>query len=141
MFGCTVRGNQGVGGASSGGGIFSVGLTTLTDCLVEDNTVNNLGGGLWVNGGTTTLAGTTRVREGNEASQGGGIYVQSGTLNVAATCRVTGNNATTTGGGIFREAAGTVNLAAGSFVCGNTAPTDPQCSGFNDAACQDICPP
>ena len=139
MLRCTVRDNHGAGAASNGGGIFSGGFTTLTDCLVEENIVNSLGGGLWINGGTTTLAGTTQVR-GNEAAQGAGIYLQSGTLEMAATCRVTDNTATTTGGGIFRVA-GTVNLAVGSLVCGNSAPTDPQCSGFSDAACQTTCPP
>ena len=37
---------------------------------------------------------------------------------MAATCRVTDNTATNTGGGILRGA-GTVNLDAGSLVCGN----------------------
>jgi hypothetical protein len=60
------------------------------------------GGGIAVDGGTTSLAGTTQVQN-NEASTGGGIMVTGGSLTIAETCRVTLNTATasaTAGGGI-----------------------------------------
>jgi hypothetical protein len=109
MLHCTVRANHATTGAA-GGGFFSSGTLTLTDCLIEENDADSLGGGLWVNGGKTTLIGSTQVRD-NDANQGGGMYISAGTLEIAETCRVTENRADAVGngGGIFRFG-GTVTL-------------------------------
>jgi hypothetical protein len=109
---CTVRANHVTGDFGFGGGIDTTGMTTLTDCLIEANTAVSVGGGLMVHGGTTTLAGSTQVRD-NAANAGGGIGAQNSetTLEIAETCRVTANTATTgNGGGISNERA-TVILA------------------------------
>lgn len=134
---CTVRDNHATGASTRGGGIYSEGTTTLTDCIVEDNDAGADGGGLCVDGGVTTLAGSTVVR-GNQAAEGGGVWFSHGTLNVAASCQIRGNTATSTGG-LFYDGFSPLNLAAGSRVCGNTAPTFPQCN-FDAQACQDTCP-
>ncbi|MFT4037152.1 MAG: right-handed parallel beta-helix repeat-containing protein [Thermomicrobiales bacterium] len=114
---CTIRDNHADdlnpphGGAA---GLFSVGTTTMTDCIFEGNTVGSIGqgGGIFVNDGHTTLAGFTEVR-GNEARYGGGIYVQGGTLDIGADCRVTRNRITADGfgGGLLSKPEGTVILA------------------------------
>jgi hypothetical protein len=103
---CTVRDNH----ADEGGGIASFGGGTLTDCLVEANEADNQGGGLWLDGTTTTLAGSTVVR-GNEATFGGGIYVDDAALVIAESCRVAANTAAAVGnGGGILTTMGTVTL-------------------------------
>jgi hypothetical protein len=110
MTDCTVRGNDG----GQGGGIWSAGTTSLTDCVVEDNRAVLIdGGGLYLAGGTTTLAGNTQVR-GNHVETngfiGGGIGVVSAVLVIAESCRVTGNTAPAGGGGGIGNALGDVTL-------------------------------
>lgn len=94
---CTVRGHHSAF-PGFGGGILSAGTTTLTDCLIEDNSTGSDGGGILLFNGTMTLAGSTEVR-GNAANLGGGISINNGTLEIAETCRVTGNTATAMGNG------------------------------------------
>jgi hypothetical protein len=106
---CTLRDNHTSGFGGSGGGLSSAGTTSLTDCLVEANSVFDYGGGLYLSGGVTTLAGATQVR-GNQAFRGGGIFVSSGTLAIADTCRVTQNTAPLGKGGGIENVGGTVTL-------------------------------
>jgi hypothetical protein len=111
---CTVAGNAmrviPEGGELRGGGIYSTGRLLLERCTLR----------------------------GNGATDGGGLYA-AGQASLTD-CVVTANEATSAGGGIAAAGAGRVQLGAGSRVCGNTAPTDPQCSGFTSAACQTTCP-
>jgi hypothetical protein len=111
MLRCTVRDNEGTG-TSFGGGISSVGTTTLTDCVIEDNRSHLHGGGLYVGTGTTTLAGTTQVRLNRAGAIGGGVLVNpGGTLIISEASRVTENTAPSPGdgGGIYNSG-GTVTL-------------------------------
>jgi predicted outer membrane repeat protein len=84
---------------------------TLTDCIIEANRADNIGGRIARLGGKTTLKGSTTVR-GNQAVQGGGIQAATATpLTIAETCRVTRNTAALgSGGGIFSGFQGAVNL-------------------------------
>jgi hypothetical protein len=120
---CTVRDNHATDQVQgNAGGIFTAWTTTLTDCLIEANRAGSLGGGLLVNGGTTTLKGTTTVQrnhaDATAFSSGGGLYVTNGgTVSIEETCRVTQNTASAGGGGIiaggggiFRDFAGRVTL-------------------------------
>jgi hypothetical protein len=111
---CTVSNNHATGSAGHGGGIFSIGTATLTDCLIEANTADHIGGGIRQSSGPLTLAGSTVVR-GNRAeefpdSAGGGIFI-AGTLIIAETCRVTDNRAPAgRGGGIWENGGSAVTL-------------------------------
>ena len=100
--------------AAASSGINTRGTTTLTDCLVEDNSAEVRGGGLEINGGTTTLTGSTRVRgnhaDTNVSSAGGGIFINGGTLVIAETYLVTENTAASGNGGGIRNSGGTVTL-------------------------------
>jgi hypothetical protein len=110
---CTVSDNNAINLGSddgNGGGLTSIGPTTLTDCLIADNDASNFGGGIAVRFGLTKLAGSTVVR-GNSSHQGGGIFVLSpGTLEIGVDCRVTGNSATPALGGGINRNSGTVTL-------------------------------
>jgi fibronectin-binding autotransporter adhesin len=104
---CAVRDNRITGASSFGGGIYTAGTTTLTDCLIEANSAAR-GAGIAVEDRTTILTGTTTVQSNHadldEASLGGGILVFAGTLNIEETCRVTHNTAFTgRGGGIWNN--------------------------------------
>jgi hypothetical protein len=121
---CTVRDNHAPASTRHGGGIYTNGPTTLTDCLIEVNRANTSGGGIRVNQGLTKLAGMTQV-QGNHAdagpsSAGGGIYLNGGTLEIAESCRVTLNTATAeNGGGIFND----VGPSAVTLGGGTPSPT------------------
>jgi hypothetical protein len=109
---CTVGDSTGSSAIYAAGTTTAPGITTLTDCLIEDNSTADDGGGLYLFKGTATLAGNTQVR-GNTAKRGGGIAVNfTSTLEIAETCRVTGNTAAAAGdgGGIFNDQ-GIVTLA------------------------------
>jgi hypothetical protein len=60
---CTLRNNHALGVIGEGGGLYTIGTTTLTDCLVENNFASDSGGGIGIFGGTTLLTGTTQVRD------------------------------------------------------------------------------
>ena len=138
---CTVRENFATPDKSLGGGIWSAGTTTLTDCLVEGNGAEPFGGGLRVAGGKTTLAGSTRVRL-NTARSGAGIHVLNSELEIAATCRVTENTALNGAGpGGISNSGGTVTLAGAdpSPIVVNNCPDNcanvPKCSTAPPVSC------
>ena len=102
--------------SGKGGGIFSSGILTLTDCDITSNTAGSDGGGLYVASGTTTLIGGNVA--GNAASvAGGAIEVGGGAMTVTGTL-ITGNFAIAFGGGIGNL--GTLSLRDVT-VAGNTA--------------------
>jgi predicted outer membrane repeat protein len=104
---CTVRDNHAGGLVDHGGGIFTAGITTLTDCLVEDNSAIGQGGGISVfSGARAILAGSTQVRGNTAGDRGGGIFV-NGLLIISETCRVAENTANGPGGGggIYNDSA------------------------------------
>lgn len=122
----TLRANTG----GYGGGIENSGTLTLTQSLLDQNTVTGSGGGLWNLGGVVTLRQTTvsnnRAYEGGginsygqhmhlrdvnmignmaTGSHGGGIYVSSGTAFVhnATLSRNQARSASADGGGIYQR--------------------------------------
>jgi hypothetical protein len=145
---CTVRentitGNSMSGQSGLGGGVWTAGTANLTDCLVESNNAVTLGGGLSAEGGTTTLAGSTRVRL-NRAESGAGIFVKDSELEIAATSRVTENRSPPGAGpGGINNTNGTVTLAGpdpSPIVVNNcpencNTPAVPKCSTAPPVSC------
>jgi hypothetical protein len=145
---CTVRENNitinsAMITSGIGGGIFTTGTTILTDCLVEENSAATWGGGISIEGGKTTLAGSTRVRL-NRAPSAAGIFVKDSELEIAATCRVTQNiSPNGAGPGGINNANGVVTLAGPnpSPIVVNNCPTNcndpavPKCSTAPPVSC------
>ncbi|MCC5643060.1 DUF4347 domain-containing protein [Nostoc sp. CHAB 5824] len=103
----------GVGGNTSGSGIFNdgspgnIGTLRLTNSSVSGNTAN-FGGGIYNQGGTLSL--TNSSVSGNTANFGGGIFNagDTGYSNGAATLTnstISGNTALEDGGGIYNDRA------------------------------------
>jgi predicted outer membrane repeat protein len=80
-----------------GGGVLNLGKKmTITDSIIQGNTAQFLGGGIY-NVGTLNVLGSTI--SGNTAGYGGGFY-NYGTTTVQA-CTITKNAAISGGGGIY----------------------------------------
>jgi len=102
------------GGSTSGygGGLYNDGgTTTLTNCTVSGNSADN-GGGLSNNGGTSTLTEVT-VSGNSAVNNGGGLAnFGNGDTLMLTNCTVSGNSTTSSlggGGGIYNNA-GTTTL-------------------------------
>lgn len=100
------------GGVLVGGGSS---LALEDTASVDDNTSDQVGGGLF-NIGTTTLTGSSSIAGNTATTYGGGVY-NIGTLTLDDTSSITGNTAGTDGGGV--QNAGTVNHNGGT-ITGNT---------------------
>ena len=110
---CTIQNNRAFRGLGTdpftrgvGGGIRNAAQMTLRDCVIAQNSAEISGAGIY-NEGTLTL-----------------LHTVVGPLNAVDLGR--------DGGGIVNTGPGTVTLADGSLVCGNTPN---QCSGFSDPVC------
>ena len=86
------------------------------------------GGGLYVAGGTVTLASDTLAS--NNANQGGGLYVAAGTVTLT-NCTVQANAAAGSGGGVYIASGATVYLDSFTVAdtADNTASIDPNIDG------------
>jgi parallel beta-helix repeat protein len=113
------------GGDCYGGGLYieSKGVTTVSDCIMEDNFAGNGGGGVYIEyAGEVALTGCT-IRNNSADDYGGGIYAY-GADNVSISgCTVTGNTSTDPGGGIYFDSCSLFSLA-GSTISLNTSEGD-----------------
>ncbi|MDO4730897.1 MAG: InlB B-repeat-containing protein, partial [Clostridia bacterium] len=83
----TISHNTATSGA--GGGVWTAAATTITEAQIKSNSAAN-GGGVYVNGNTTTISGCTiggtaedeTKSTGNTAAIGGGVYAAAGTLTI-----------------------------------------------------------
>ena len=115
--GATFSGNAANGGTTSdGGGIYVNGAsTTLTGTTVQNSTATRNGGGVYVNAGTVNLNSSTIT--GNGAAIGAGLYNLGTTTTTNGT--IGANTAANAAGGIITAGNLTVN---GTTVSGNSAP-------------------
>ncbi|MHB1556630.1 MAG: beta strand repeat-containing protein, partial [Isosphaeraceae bacterium] len=112
--GLTITGGTG----TAGGGVYSKGNTSLSDCVVTGNTATNYGGGIY---GSNTLSLTDCTISANSGFMGGGVYtsVKVATTPTITDCTISGNSAGQNG--------------AGAYLGGTAAMTDCTISG-NSAA-------
>jgi parallel beta-helix repeat protein len=117
LTGCMVSNNtylilDGSYNAIGGGGLCSLGTTTLTDCTLSGNSGYQKGGGLFVFAGTTTLTNCTI-----SDNYAGGVYVESGAT--LTNCTISANYA----GGLYIESVATATLT-NTIVAAQTSGDD-----------------
>ncbi len=125
LSGMTVTGGNGTqflnGTTAPGGGIINTGTTTISDCVITGNQTaptNSYGGGIYNNGGTLTIVGTTisnNIARFNAFSNGGGISSQIGTL-IVTNSTISGNIVNSTAGGN----GGGIELFSGNLIVTNS---------------------
>ncbi len=114
LSGLTITG----GSAASGGGLYNDGgTTTLTNVTLSGNTAGTNGGGLLSQGGTTTLNNVT-VSGNTAGTNGGGLFSQGGTITLTDVT-VSGNSSGADGGGLSSRG-GTTTLT-NVTISGNSA--------------------
>ncbi len=117
-----VYGNTGIYGA----GIFINNSTvTLTDCVIEDNTIMTdnlssapLGGGLHMVNSTVSMTNCT-VSGHTDCQDGGGIYSSDGNALTMVGGSVSNNSALNSGGGLYHSD-GSLDLT-GTLISGNSS--------------------
>jgi len=128
----------GSAGAGFGGAILTNGLgssLTLTDSTIASNTAQGGGGGLAV-GGDAALANVTITGNQSQSDFGGGLYVFSDAHATVNNATIASNTAALKGGGAFLESSafiGTSPKITNSVLAGNTAGSEPDCSGPVDS--------
>lgn len=137
---CTISGNlaspDGPASNAQGGGagLHLGGLTAVLDgCTITANAATlsaSEGGGIDIYYCDTELKNC--VISQNSAVSGGGLYVwgsSSSTEVVLTNCAIRSNAASASGGGIYTTSTAQLLQAAGTSLCGNTAPVGPQIYG------------
>jgi CSLREA domain-containing protein len=143
--------------AASGGAVLNQGRLTLTRALLAGNSASGDGGAIATNGSNSelhlsasTIASNTSQAKGgaiavggmveianvtisgNQANLGGGLYVFSDARATANNLTIAGNNAASQGGGVLAESSAFIGIPptiTNSILAGNSARTDPDCSG------------
>lgn len=122
---CTFKGNQAIGGnatnGTAGGNAWGGAISSLFDAslTVTDSTIkqslaqggagggNGFGGGLYIDGTTSTLTDTSIIANtanggsGGGQGVGGGLYINSGVVVLKGKTKVKGNHASTANDDIF----------------------------------------
>jgi predicted outer membrane repeat protein len=106
-----------------GGGIWVSDLIatdlTIRDSVISGNTAEGSGGGVYIEGGSLDISGTTLA--GNSAQdRGGGLFAHNLTAVTIAASSFSGNSALNQGGGIYGDELASATIA-GSTINGNTA--------------------
>ncbi len=109
---CTLVNNS---AQDNGGGVFSRGFITMTDCLVDSNFAD-VGGGVYTQNAGAVLAECI-FNENAANTRGGGVYA-SVTLTLTE-CIFLGNSANTQGGGLYFSS-GSPSTIVGCTFAGNS---------------------
>lgn len=129
-----LSGNSSVTGP--GGAILSFSGLVLTDSAVFGNTAAGNGGGLLA-GGEVEIVNVTLSGNRSQTENGGGAYFQSRARATLNNVTITGNSAGPRGGGVYVESSAFIGVSprmTNSILAGNTASSDPDCSGAIDTA-------
>lgn len=124
------------GRSDFGGGMFMQNSDPVfVNCLIEANTANFHGGGMWLAGDSNPTFIECEL-SGNRSQYSGGIggaaHVSQGSITLID-CLVADNMVMGQGGGLSMSSSGTAILQS-TRVCGNLAPNDAQIrGGWSDA--------
>lgn len=137
--GMTVTGGNGThflnDTAAPGGGIVNLGTLTISDCVITGNQTAptfSYGGGIYNNGGTLTLIGSTlsnNVARFNAFNNGGGISSQNGTV-IVTNSTISGNTANSTGG----ANGGGIHIFSGNLIVTNSTISNNTVNTTNSSA-------
>jgi hypothetical protein len=118
---------DGNSGSDSGGGLYNNGgTTTLTDCTFSGNHTSNLGGAIFTSGGNLSLSNCTLAS--NTAGISGGAIDAQGPVTVTNST-FSDNQATTGGGGAIDNYSNVYTVKIGdSILAGNSCPVGPNVS-------------
>ncbi|MGH3090651.1 MAG: choice-of-anchor Q domain-containing protein, partial [Rubrobacteraceae bacterium] len=107
-----------------GGGILvnRFGNLALNEVVVTGNEADHSGGGIYNDGGATTITDSTVTGNTARFDGGGGVYNANGALTLTGST-VTGNTAFSDGGGVFSDTnpSGKQTTIQNSTISGNTA--------------------
>jgi len=109
--GFTIDNQSGTNTQSRGISISGSAAPTIRNCVVEGNSVTSSyvdGAGIYINGGTASIEGTTvgNSGKGNTSRSGAGIYGTSLSAPLALSGSTVGYNSATSGAGIYMSNAG-----------------------------------
>lgn len=123
LTGCTLSGNTASDVGGSGGGIFStLGVLSLTNTVLSGNSAHNAGGGIYLDGGTATITGSTFSNNVIvDLGNGGGIASGGGAAVTVTATTFSGNTATANGGALVSGGGSSLTLS-NSTISGNSAP-------------------
>jgi hypothetical protein len=85
---------------SEGGGIYVNGNINMEECVVEDNSTTQTGGGLSLSQNSTVNINKTIIRDNNSTISGGGIFAWESNLSIDNSA-IYQNNSGTYGGGLY----------------------------------------
>ncbi len=128
----------GAAGAGFGGAILTDGNNSflqVADSTLAANTAQG-GGGAIALGGEASLDNVTISGNRSVADHGGGLYVFSDALATVNNATITSNTAALKGGGVFAELSAFIGFPPriiNSIIAGNTASSQPDCSGDVDS--------
>jgi predicted outer membrane repeat protein len=113
VFSCWIVDNYAEG---NGGGIHTDNSTLiLTDVVIQRNTAEHHGGGLFVRTqGDVTINANSGILDNRALMSGGGIFVQLATVNISDNSKINGNEALDEGGGIFSR--GLLTMLGGELI-------------------------
>ncbi|MFK5891790.1 MAG: choice-of-anchor Q domain-containing protein [Pseudomonadota bacterium] len=84
-----------------GGGIYAIGTLEATNLVVENNTADDFGGGIYMSGLNNSLDMSNSKIKNNQVNYlGGGIYATNGDIKLN-NCEISNNTAGVQGGGIY----------------------------------------
>lgn len=109
-------------GSGYGGGVWLKGQDlTIANCLFEENTAGNDGGGIYVTADSSVTVSRCRVLGNTAGSWGGGLLVRLGGSAVVTDSLFAHNIAGAGGGGLYVEDGNSVLQVVGCTLTGNDA--------------------
>ncbi len=124
----TVRSNNNDGSSGGGIGVDSGGAVTIIGSHIYNNSAENLGGGIYINGSVLEMHNSTvadnTVTSANNGSKGGGIYVYNSANNKKAVTIIHSdihhNSAKYMGGGIYVENSSNTTINSNTHIYNNS---------------------
>jgi hypothetical protein len=114
LVGCTFNHDSATGTNGVGGGIFSFGTLSVTNCNLSNDTAGFLGGGIYIHvNSTASLTNCTLSNDsaiGGGGGDGGGVFVDGNSTATLTNCTLSNDKAGNGGGGLCTDGSGPVTF-------------------------------